>query len=362
METSYTKWNNSEQVNVLMEGQNKAQESKGFHNSEFFKRKVIYSVILGIGFLSIIALHSQSLINDSKMFKEIDMRNAQSSNSSLCFNSSKEISESGLKIDLFHAESRNESAAARVTKENLIPSLLEEVALLREENKRIAEDATMVLEGLHNLTAAQVTKENLIPSLLEEVALLREGNKRIAEDATMVLEGLHNLTAIQGTQENLIPSWQELREENIKIAEDVTRVLEGLHNLTESLCIKCPPNWVSFEEHCYFFSTLSKPWMVGKQSCQNEGAHLIIINNRLEMKFLVSQTLDDEVFWIGLTDAGKEGQWRWVDDTSLSFSSWGKGEPNNAGQGEDCATLRSNGKWNDALCSGNEMWICERKC
>ncbi|XP_077183432.1 uncharacterized protein LOC143832629 isoform X4 [Paroedura picta] len=328
METSYTKWNNSEQVNVLMEGQNKAQESKGFHNSEFFKRKVIYSVILGIGFLSIIALHSQSLINDSKMFKEIDMRNAQSSNSSLCFNSSKEISESGLKIDLFHAESRNESAAARVTKENLIPSLLEEVALLREENKRIAEDATMVLEGLHNLTA------------------------------------------IQGTQENLIPSWQELREENIKIAEDVTRVLEGLHNLTasllwnlsESLCIKCPPNWVSFEEHCYFFSTLSKPWMVGKQSCQNEGAHLIIINNRLEMKFLVSQTLDDEVFWIGLTDAGKEGQWRWVDDTSLSFSSWGKGEPNNAGQGEDCATLRSNGKWNDALCSGNEMWICERKC
>ncbi|XP_009582079.1 PREDICTED: mannose-binding protein C-like [Fulmarus glacialis] len=42
---------------------------------------------------------------------------------------------------------------------------------------------------------------------------------------------------------------------------------------------------------------------------------------------------------------------------------WNRGEPNNVGhQGEDCATIFSNGHWNDISCSDVKAWICERSC
>ncbi|XP_048343345.1 C-type lectin domain family 17, member A-like [Sphaerodactylus townsendi] len=323
METSYTKWDNSEQVSVLMERQDKAKESKdtvGFHVSEFIKRKVvIYCVILGIGYFLITVLLSLSLRNESEMSKAIEMRNTWSSDSSqMLFNLSKEVSGIGLKVDLLQAESGRESAGAQMT-DNTIP-LLQEVAKLRDENRRIAEDVTQMLVELRNRTGAQMT-DNTIP-LLQEVA--------------------------------------KLRDENRRIAEDVTQMLVELRNWTEFSCTKCPPNWMSFEKNCYFFSTVNKPWTIAKQSCENEGAHLVIINNHQEMRFLVRLT--DEVFWMGLSDAGSESQWIWVDGTPLTLAYWGKGEPNNAGHGEDCATLPSNGKWNDVSCSRNERWICERKC
>uniref|UniRef100_A0ACB8EKN5 Uncharacterized protein n=1 Tax=Sphaerodactylus townsendi TaxID=933632 RepID=A0ACB8EKN5_9SAUR len=171
METSYTKWDNSEQVSVLMERQDKAKESKdtvGFHVSEFIKRKVvIYCVILGIGYFLITVLLSLSLRNVSK-----------------------EVSGIGLKVDLLQAESGRESAGAQMT-DNTIP-LLQEVAKLRDENRRIAEDVTQMLVELRNRTGAQMT-DNTIP-LLQEVAKLRDENRRIAEDVTQMLVELRNWT------------------------------------------------------------------------------------------------------------------------------------------------------------------------
>ncbi|XP_054834226.1 C-type lectin domain family 17, member A-like [Eublepharis macularius] len=336
METSYIKWDNSEQVNVLMEGQKKAQE-KGFHIHIIKRKIVIYCVILGIGFLFIIALLSQSLRNESEMSKAIKMsllgKSSDSSSSQMTLNLSKEIAGIGQKVVLLQElPYLQKSAGDLMTTGNLTLSMVKKLdeqtlsvlAELGRKNDRDPKDVIQELEKLQNLTAAQMRKENLIPSLLEEVAKLREENRRIAEDAT--------------------------------------KVLEELHNLTEHFCTKCPPNWASFEKNCYFFSTLSAPWTAAKQSCENEGAHLVIINNRPELKFLVNLIMTDRVFWMGLSDAGQEGQWIWVDGTPLTFSSWGKGEPNNAGHGEDCATLHSNGNWNDAFCSGNELWICEQKC
>uniref|UniRef100_A0A8C3FHG7 C-type lectin domain-containing protein n=1 Tax=Chrysemys picta bellii TaxID=8478 RepID=A0A8C3FHG7_CHRPI len=131
----------------------------------------------------------------------------------------------------------------------------------------------------------------------------------------------------------------------------------------EVICTKCPPGWQHFEKNCYLFSTSTKSWLDAKQFCTNEGSHLVIVNTKQEQTFLSNQLIEPDLYWLGLSDSAKEGEWRWVDGSLLSVRFWGPGEPNNVGQhGEDCVHLRFNGKWNDAICSRTEHWICERRC
>ncbi|CAN0019991.1 unnamed protein product [Bubo scandiacus] len=139
--------------------------------------------------------------------------------------------------------------------------------------------------------------------------------------------------------------------------------LEQMRSLSDILCTKCPAGWEQFAKTCYFFSSTTKTWTAAKDFCANYNAHLAIVNSEQENKFLANHIMDNWVFWLGLTDMHREGSWQWVDSRSLSLSFWNAGEPNNVGQhGEDCATIYANGRWNDAICSNTERWICERSC
>ena len=39
---------------------------------------------------------------------------------------------------------------------------------------------------------------------------------------------------------------------------------------------------------------------------------------------------------------------------------WDGNQPDNHNDGEDCAEIRTNGKWNDLPCTGGRAYICER--
>ncbi|XP_009563574.2 asialoglycoprotein receptor 1-like isoform X2 [Cuculus canorus] len=137
----------------------------------------------------------------------------------------------------------------------------------------------------------------------------------------------------------------------------------GLSARFEALRLRagCPTGWQEFATSCYFFSTDAKPWLTARNYCTNHKAHLVIIDNEEENGFLARHITDNQVFWLGLSDTESEGNWQWVDRRSRSFLSWNNGEPNDAGHdGEDCAIIYSNGRWNDIGCSSNEAWICEQ--
>jgi hypothetical protein len=73
-------------------------------------------------------------------------------------------------------------------------------------------------------------------------------------------------------------------------------------------------------------------------------------------------------FWTSLTDAGKEGFWKWeatATDLFPGYGNWAPGEPNNLVDGangdEDCMHINfgADKSWNDHSCTRLHPAICE---
>ena len=64
--------------------------------------------------------------------------------------------------------------------------------------------------------------------------------------------------------------------------------------------------------------------------------------------------------WIGVTDQWGEGRWQTPLKASIPYSSWSRGEPNNAGN-EDCTMQHGNKLWNDLNCNSKQPYICQFK-
>ena len=48
----------------------------------------------------------------------------------------------------------------------------------------------------------------------------------------------------------------------------------------------------------------------------------------------------------------------WLDGTLSPWTAWGRGEPNDSGQGEGCTILKTN-YWNDYPCDSPKRFVCE---
>ncbi|KAB5518269.1 hypothetical protein PHYPO_G00163810 [Pangasianodon hypophthalmus] len=127
----------------------------------------------------------------------------------------------------------------------------------------------------------------------------------------------------------------------------------------------CPYGWTRFLSSCYRVSSSLKPWVESRQDCRTTGADLVIINSREEQQFVSGL---GENLWIGLTDIEQEGQWKWVDNTSLESGYWMNNEPNSGGYpfvDEDCAQVVSLSpaisSWNDFRCNRGLYGLCEKK-
>ena len=62
--------------------------------------------------------------------------------------------------------------------------------------------------------------------------------------------------------------------------------------------------------------------------------------------------------WIGASDDTTEDTFLWVDGSSVDYSNWASGEPNDYGSGEDCAEQYSGGTWNDRSCTSTQAFVC----
>ncbi|XP_059113063.1 C-type lectin domain family 4 member K-like [Peromyscus eremicus] len=143
--------------------------------------------------------------------------------------------------------------------------------------------------------------------------------------------------------------------------ENVIKVLQRQSDILEMMS----RGWKYFGGNFYYFSHAPKSWYSAEQFCISKEAHLTSVTSESEQEFLY-KAANGLPLWIGLTKAGNEGDWYWVDETSFNMKQnerfWIPGEPNNTGNNEHCVNIRvsSPRAWNDASCDSKFLFVCKR--
>lgn len=107
----------------------------------------------------------------------------------------------------------------------------------------------------------------------------------------------------------------------------------------------------------YILFNKAVPWEVAEAYCESLGGHLATITSSSENSTVLS-IIENGTYLLGGTDKYNEGSWKWVNDESFTYSNWKSGEPNDYAQGEDYASISSNG-WNDRPNVESVGFICE---
>ena len=70
----------------------------------------------------------------------------------------------------------------------------------------------------------------------------------------------------------------------------------------------------------------SSTWEEAQVYAEKLGGNLVSINSQEEQDFITKTfaSIDDSEHakWIGLTDKEEEGNWEWIDGTTLEFTNW----------------------------------------
>lgn len=91
--------------------------------------------------------------------------------------------------------------------------------------------------------------------------------------------------------------------------------------------------------------TITRGWIILLKKDCTEWLYwhelLFILPHFITRIFLLLAVMtNNSQFWIGLTDAGTQMQFRWTDGSPVTYTNWAHGEPNNwANRAEDCVTM-----------------------
>ena len=146
-----------------------------------------------------------------------------------------------------------------------------------------------------------------------------------------------------------------------------------LTNNLKKVTYKCPPNYFlsPLGNSCYQFQFQPMTWQLAQQYCVMQGGWLVTVNDAIEHMILHSYQdyFQGANVWIGFSDLASKGSFKWTHPGSSygsepSVYPWCVGQPDNAGNNEDCVTLYdttsgSYGVFNDWPCDKSFKYICE---
>ncbi len=132
---------------------------------------------------------------------------------------------------------------------------------------------------------------------------------------------------------------------------------------------RCPmgaSNWYEKNGTCYNFVRKEETWDQARLQCAFESANADLVTVKSAEQLTYVNTLVhagvvigcSKKYWIGLSDRGQEGEFKWVDGTAAGYTNWARFEPNNAFQ-EDCVEMGyEDAQWNDEDCDRKRCFLC----
>ncbi len=85
----------------------------------------------------------------------------------------------------------------------------------------------------------------------------------------------------------------------------------------------------------FYYLLANDTWTDAQAQAVSLGGNLVTINDQAENTWVASTFLNyggvRRDLWLGGTDAGTEGHWRWANGEAFSYSNWEPGQPDNGG-------------------------------
>jgi len=108
-----------------------------------------------------------------------------------------------------------------------------------------------------------------------------------------------------------------------------------------------PADAVILQGHHYRVFEEKMPWQAAQRRCRWMGGHLPYPKMEAIVRPLneLCRGQADDV-WIGATDEGHEGDWRWADGSKVLTDGWHSGQPD-GGINENYMSIQKDDGWND---------------
>ncbi|XP_069057663.1 C-type lectin domain family 2 member B-like [Pleurodeles waltl] len=142
---------------------------------------------------------------------------------------------------------------------------------------------------------------------------------------------------------------QELSEEGVQTIHVQSSVDQGKDPRTQGRRA-CDDGWIWYSSKCYYFSEAEGNWTMANDSCTTLNSLLAVIDNPLELDFVVRYNgVSDH--WIGLKK-DPNGTWKWCN--GIKFNNWFK-----ISEFSECAFLYYH-HIRSGECFNARKWICTR--
>ncbi|XP_061246922.1 C-type lectin domain family 10 member A-like isoform X1 [Bos javanicus] len=212
--------------------------------------------------------------------------------------------------------------------------LLASICVMGYQNFKFQSDLQTLRTSFSNFTSNSMAEVQALNSQGRNFQEMITSLKAEVESHKQELQAARSLNdKVLSLENRLEKQLEELKAGDSEMLLRVQQLVKNLNSLTckmdalksngsqNTAC--CPANWLEHEGHCYWFSSLRKPWPEAEKDCQLKNAQLVVINSRDEQDF-IQANLHPYFTWMGLSDP--DGVWKWVDgsdyETNINLAIW----------------------------------------
>ncbi|XP_061044804.1 low affinity immunoglobulin epsilon Fc receptor [Eubalaena glacialis] len=232
---------------------------------------------------------------------------------------------------------------------------------LKQLEEATAQKVSQVSKDLERHKGDQMAQKSQAAQMLQDMERIQAEQKRMESQESELSRNLDGLRAdLSNLKSHSLNERREALDSLGRLQEEVGKLWMEIRESIGSVCNICPEEWVYFQKKCYYFGEGTKKWIQARYACSKLHGRLVSIRSQEEQDFLTKHS-NKRASWIGLRDLDIEGEFIWMDSSPLGYSNWQPGEPNDAGQGENCVMMQGSGQWNDVFCGSYlNSWVCDR--